>query len=309
MMNTTTLVEQLKAAGQDFEFYPTTKEMVKAIWDHHRRLVGHYKQSGKFGDVLDIGCGTCSFKRWIAELNKPLEKIFENNTDTRDCVTISSYYVIEKSRILIDRLDPDSIVLGTDFHSNTLIDKPVDTVFCNPPYSEYEEWVSKIIRESVCDSIYLIIPQRWKQSEKIQLALKTVSAPFSRKSDYTEKEPVTKVIGSYDFENAERTARAKVDIVFINKAYTGKTSGFDLFFDEVFGMPGPDEKKDSWKLEQERIEEKKRELIGGKNKVERLCSGYREAQKTLFEHFRAICALDADILRTIGIEKRTSRRH
>ena len=35
-MNTTALVEQLKAAGEDFEFYPTTREMIRMIWDHRR---------------------------------------------------------------------------------------------------------------------------------------------------------------------------------------------------------------------------------------------------------------------------------
>ncbi len=135
-MNTTALLEQLKAEGQDFEFYPTTREMVEAIWNHRRDkwidCTGYHVRN--LGEVLDIGCGTCNFRRWVDDLNAPLKA-----SDDRDIVHIARYYVMEKSRILLDKLDAQTVVLGTDFWESTLIDKPVDTIFCNPPYSEYED--------------------------------------------------------------------------------------------------------------------------------------------------------------------------
>ena len=55
------LIVELKEAGEDFEFYPTTRDMVRRIWrfqsDNHS---GHYR----FGKVLDIGCGKCDFRKW-----------------------------------------------------------------------------------------------------------------------------------------------------------------------------------------------------------------------------------------------------
>jgi hypothetical protein len=62
-------------------------------------------------------------------------------------------------------------------------------IFCNPPYSEYEEWVSKILNEA-SGVVYLVIPDRWVNSAKIQEALK-----------YRDVEP--KVLMTTDFLNAE----------------------------------------------------------------------------------------------------------
>lgn len=306
MSSTAALVEQLKAEGQDFEFYPTTKEMIRCIWEHRRKPYsdGSGFRIDDFGDVLDIGCGTCNFKKYIREFNESFIEYNEDGSVRRnhDTVGFGQYYVMEKSKILIDRLDANTIVLGTDFHENTLIDKPVGTIFCNPPYSEYEDWTARIIRESVCDSIYLVIPQRWKNSEKIRLALETVKAPYNRFSDEFEEQEKAQVLGSFDFLDAERAARAKVDVVFIDKSHTKKESGFDAFFDEVFGMQEKKEKQ-PWEEAKEKVDEVKSELATGKNKIEILCNGYTEAQQTLFNHFKVISGLDADILATIGIQK------
>lgn len=293
------LIEQLKDAGQDFEFYPTTKEMIRTIFEHRRHPYsdGSGYSVDDFGNVLDIGCGTCNFKRFVDDLNEPL-KSPDGHRDK--CVTISQYYVMEKSRILIDRLPADAIVLGVDFHENTLIDKPVDTIFCNPPYSEYEDWAARIITESACKEIYLIIPQRWKNSEKIQTALKRVKPIYRARNHFVDEEPF-EVIGSFDFLDAERAARAKVDILYINKSQNNKDSGFDNFFDEVFDMGVKDDKYNFQSVEYR--ENMKNELLTGRNKIEILCTGYAEAQRTLFEHFKVICGLDADILETIGIQK------
>ena len=61
------LIAELKGAGEDFEFYPTTRDMIRRIWRYqsHNRS-GHYR----FGKVLDIGCGKCDFRKWVGELNQ-----------------------------------------------------------------------------------------------------------------------------------------------------------------------------------------------------------------------------------------------
>ena len=309
-MNTTALVEQLKDAGEDFEFYPTTREMVKTIWNNRRRKWSDGSPHiDSFGAVLDIGCGTCNFRRWVREFDAEAAK--EPNGD-RKTVGMGNYYVMEKSRILLDKLEPDIVVLGTDFHEATLIDKPVDTIFCNPPYREYEDWAARIITESVCKDIYLIIPRRWKQSDKIMLALKKMKLSIAPRQielctcegDFTEIIHDVTVLGSADFLDAERAARAKVDIVHICKKHTSKDAAFDTFFDEVFGMPDTGKEYD-FEHEERRseCEALKAELLTGKNKIEILCRGYEEKQKQLFEHFKTICNLDAGVLDAIGVKK------
>ena len=56
-MSINSLIEELKQNNQDFEFYPTTKEMIRTIYE---------KSNG--GNWLDIGCGTC--KRTSGNLRK-----------------------------------------------------------------------------------------------------------------------------------------------------------------------------------------------------------------------------------------------
>ena len=304
---TADLIETLKENGEDYEFYPTTKEMVRAIWKHATDT-GHYDHRVHW-DLLDIGCGKCDFKRWIEELNR--EERARHTEDTlkhRDyevrTLELHEYCVMEKSTVLLQRLDPKTIVLGTDFHEATLIDKDVDTVFCNPPYSEFEEWTARIITESRAERIYLIIPERWKKSEMIQRALKAVKAPPRRDgSDGMEK--VVQVIAHADFLNAERSARAKVDILFIDKQYTDRDSGFDSFFDAVFGMDQEDlNAREAEFVEADREEQRlKAELAAGKNKVEVLCGGYNAARDELFNCFKVIAGIDAAVLKSVGVSK------
>ena len=107
-MSINALIEELKENEQDFEFYPTSKEMLEVIKENLQYI-------RECNSVLDIGCGTCNFKKYIPGYE---------------------YFVIEKSKILLEKLDAETTVLGTDFHSTLLIDKKVDVIFCNPPYSE-----------------------------------------------------------------------------------------------------------------------------------------------------------------------------
>lgn len=269
-MNTLSLVKELKENNEDFEFYPTTKEMVRAVYDKSLNL----PFGRRIHRVLDIGCGTCNFKTYMTEF-------FDGNTN--DNYRFSYYYVMEKSKILIDRLPKDAIVLGTDFNENTLIDKPVDAIFCNPPYSEFENWTERIIRESLAKYIFLVIPQRWKDNAVIQSAIKHTRAR-------------AEVLGSFDFLHAERQARAKVDVLFIDKSIY-RNDAFDDWFDATFPVS---ETKVSEEQEREEI---RRELLAGKNKIELLVNGYNGKLSELNQHFRAIASLDAKTLESIGVDK------
>ena len=48
----------------------------------------------------------------------------------------------------MNSLDSDIFVVGTDFHQQTFIDKKMNVIFCNPPYSEFTEWSIKLIEEA-----------------------------------------------------------------------------------------------------------------------------------------------------------------
>ena len=125
---TTKLVAKLKENDEDFEFYPTTKEIIACI---HNYLNSDWHFNQKIDSVLDIGCGTENFRKYMEELYHQREQWKEQHskkangeTDYSICnatnFRVRRYYVMEKSPILLQQLDKETIVLGTDFNENTL---------------------------------------------------------------------------------------------------------------------------------------------------------------------------------------------
>lgn len=294
------LILNLKENNEDYEFYPTTDEMLEVIAPHI-----------EWESVLDIGCGTCHFKKFMKAYEKrqwenhlakqerekqllgdKYERSYKSESDFR---TISKYYVMEKSKILLEQLDDDTICLGTDFHASTLIDKRVDIIFCNPPYSEFEIWTKKIISEGNYRRAFLVIPQRWKDNVEIQCLLKNFSIE-------------AKVLGSFDFLHAERQARAKVDVVMLTKEkyidsygyskHRGRQEdieedAFNIWFDSVFKTSTS--KQDKYETDYDisrRSEERKKNKIkdqlvcADRSKASILVELYQNEYNTLINHLK-----------------------
>lgn len=258
------LLRDLKAAGEDFEWYPTTDEMIAVVWRNARKI----------GSLLDIGAGD----------GRVLERFGEwSEHGVRK-------YAIEKSRIHIDNMPADISIVGTDFHAQSLIDKQVDCIFSNPPYAEYEEWVVKIIKEANADTVFLVIPERWS-SRMVQEAL-------------ASRDAVARVLWSGDFSTADRMSRAKVNIVKINLRDGScgvqrhlKVDPFDAWFDEYFkgftrAEPCQDEQ------EKPRLKD---ELVAGQNLIERLDKMYADELSTLLMNYKTLAELDADLLKELGV--------
>lgn len=269
------LVKQLKEAGQDFEFYPTTKEIVFSVW----RGLGDYRSGLK---ILDIGAGNGNFFRLLEECEKEYGK--------GHCPTYHKY-AMEKSQILLSNLPSEVFVIGTDFHFQTLIDKKMDVIFCNPPYSEYEMWAAKIIREANAERVFLVIPTRWENSPLIQQALK-------------DRGVLPTVLNTYDFNNAERAARATVHLlsIYLGEKYERKKSPFDLWFEQTFQFAAEKREKFDYKAEQRKAEEIGAKLVKGQNLIERLEELYLSEMENLLKNYRAIEQLDASILKELNVD-------
>lgn len=181
--------------------------------------------------------------------------------------------------------------MGTEFHQTTLIDKQIDICFSNPPYSEYETWSTKIINEANAKHVYLVIPQRWQDSLAIQHALEL------RKAE-------AKVIGCYDFLEADRKARAVVNIIHIkldnNRKHDDRliVDPFDLWFEKSFPK-----KKEEIKEEREEGEKirPKGELTEGTNLIKTLVAFYNKDMATLNDNFTAISQLDEPLLSELNV--------
>jgi len=128
------------------------------------------------------------------------------------------------------------------------------------------------------------------------------------------------VIGSFDFSNAERKARAKVDLVWVDfgrdiqyrsweEAQAGKadakwTDPFDAWFDAHFGREDVPEERESYTSREEKQAEirKKAELVKGSSLVEALESIYRDDLKRTLDTYEKVCSLDAAVLDEMKID-------
>ena len=278
-MNINNLVRQIKQNNEDYEFYPTTQEIVNRLGAELKN--NRHCYAGGINSILDIGCGNGSF----------FEKLKKTGFE------IEEKYGIEKSTILYENLPDDVILLGSDFNEQTLIDKKVDVIFCNPPYSQFESWAEKIILQGNANIIALVVPDRWSKSEKIQEALK--------KRGYT-----VDILGNYDFEDAERKARAKVDLVYIDvtSEFKGKKykstakDPFDLWFSETFNMSAEKMDKSNYQLDEEKEENIKNELIQRGDTAEMLVTLYNQDMEKLYNNYRALEKLDASIFEELKVD-------
>jgi len=286
------LIIDLKANGQDFEWYPTTQDMISTVAG---KLLNLY---GDGFSLLDIGAGDGRVLKGISDAHKHRRE-GRGEEVAGGC---RFQYAIEKSPILIQAMPDDVTIVGTDFMQQTLIDKKVDVIFCNPPYSAFEEWAVRIIKEANCRDIFLIIPQRWKDSGRIADAL-------------GKRKATAKVLRSADFSDAERQARAKVDIIHISmgtgshhRNYDGEMENavdpFDLWFEENFKVNTDKKEEDGDTSDYAKKEsEKKRinQLVRGKNQISSLVELYRADMDKLIANYQAVGILDQDILRELGV--------
>ena len=281
-MTVNQLVTAIKENNEDWEWYPTTLEIVNALKTHLRiYLESQIYERRKIHKLLDIGCGNGSFFQKFC---------------TDDFAHVQKFG-IEKSNILAEQLE-DVVLLGSDFNEQTLIDKQVDMIFCNPPYSDYENWTEKIILQGNARIIALVIPTRWKNNERLQEAL--------QKRKYQAE-----IIGTYDFENAERKARATVDLIFIspNKVdYMGRkheektVDPFDLWFDETFKIKAEKEEQYSYSYKEHIKKNLKNELVVNGDTAEMLVQFYNRDMQQLYNNYRKLEELDEELLRELKVD-------
>lgn len=292
------VLAEVKEAGEDFEWYPTTSEIIHAVaraipvWTE-----GAFGRSRKVCSVLDVGAGDGKVLKGIRDAWKLKGK---------EAAELD-LYAIEKSSVLISKLDPCIYVAGTDFWSQSLYSKKVDVIFSNPPYSQFEEWSAKVIRESAAPLVLLVIPERWEGSEGIKMALEARGGK-------------TKVLGSYDFENSEdRKARAKVHLVRV-ELDSDPDSAFEAFFNDQFGEYVDkhramlvEEAAEAQAAKDAAKESGSDPVLGGRHRPYHrlkvgadypaaLCALYREELATIQRNYEAISKLDPVLLREFAVD-------
>jgi hypothetical protein len=286
-MNFNQSLALVQSRNEDHEWYPTTTEILDQLVKSIKKDC-HRSNRDSF---LDIGAGNGKV------IDYARSKFSGKHTDD---LYISRFYAIEKSQTLQKTLVPEIFILGCDFWQTTLIDKDVDIVFSNPPYSCFEDWTVKIIREVPCTSIvYLVLPEQWSTSNVIQIALKTRCME-------------AKNIGEFQFAMSEdRKARGTVNLIQIqgckipatkrqwrhDNEDIEETDPFEQFFNETFTMPEPVKEK-PWEEKLNNTQVSKR-----LNFIEALCLLYQERMDELNRNYQAVCAIDPTILVEFQISK------
>lgn len=263
-MNKAALLREVRQFG-DFEWYPTTDEIIQVV-------KSRIKDSGS--SVLDVGAG---------------------DGRVLTALTSGDKYAIEKSKPLIAALPADVFIIGTEFHEQTLLDKRVDYIFSNPPYSEYEVWAEKIILEAQAEFVYLVLPQRWNKSTLIDDAIN------ARKGH-------CEVIYSTDFLSADRQARVMVDVIEIclnrRKDFRGRVvdcgqavDPFGLWFSKNFPIDTSEPVEEPLK---ERVTNM---LVAGNDLVSTLEQLYLRDFDKLINAYLAVSNIDGSILKELDVNQ------
>lgn len=267
----------LKEAGEDFEWYPTTDEMLSVIADSIRRRGASYRYTDK---ILDIGAGD-------GRVLTRLQQMLTNGKDDWNNVHLDAF-AIEKSMIHLANMPKEIVVIGTEFFEQTLVDKQFPLVFCNPPYSEYESWAYRILRECDAEDVYLIIPRRWRDNQRITQLVDDLQVEAES-------------LGEFDFEQADRQARAKVEIVRF-RMQREKHAAFDRAIEDM--LPELDKFELAEDVKKPTTDERWRDqLTEGGSLVESLVAAYDAEQAELYETYRSVVKINPAILKELGVTK------
>ena len=280
--STQALVQKLKNEDADFEWYPSTKEQL-AIIRADLELVREETHGlyAKTPAVLDCGAGD----------GRALEALTDGDK-----------YAIEKSRPLIQAMDRSIRIVGTVFEENTLIDKKVDVVFSNPPYSSYVQWMTKIIKEANADLLYFIVPDRWTENRAITEAIKL-------------REGEVSVIARSDFYRAERAARAKVHIVKIDISYKSRyrkgarKDPFNIWFEEYFDFEIGKKDATKFKYDEDGACSRDEAITNGVVKsgdlVKTMVTIYQKELEKLMTNYHKLQSIDAGLMAELNVDIET----
>lgn len=275
MVSTASVVRQLKANDEDHEWYPSSSEIIRIVTNDMCAVMDEYRHGNHgLNSVLDIGAGD---GRVLVAIRDALHLRNSHNSPVQ-C------FAIEKAIYHQSNMPKDIVIIGTDFEQQALADKTVGAIFSNPPYSVFEEWVLKIVREASTKWIYLVIPRRWRNSVEIKRAID------KRSGEVTS-------LGEFDFSEGDRVANAKVEVVRIEYGYEDCDAFASVIEDMMPEM-------DVFDVELPTDTVLNRDLFqASDNVVEALVDAYDHELMNMLENYRAALRIDPSILKEIGVSK------
>jgi len=310
-MTTNQKIKTLTENGEDFEWYPTTDEILKKMnsdlhnlfvkediakntnlgrrnklfdynWEHDRKT-GKDKYSYIINSFLDVGAGD----------GRVLDSLHGVNGN----IKVDKRYGIEVAKAQADDLiNRDVFIIGRDFFKCSLVDKWYSVIFSNPPYSQFKVWTEKLFMEANFAVMYLVLPVRWKESLDKDCGIGLYDI---------------KILGEFNFLDADRTARARVNLVRVmhKKTQTKDRSGW------VYTEFGSDNQPDSFERwiekeigtfvgQPEESENNKALKLKGST-IEELLTGFEHEAKSLLDLFKSIGNTPFRIIQALNIDRKS----
>jgi hypothetical protein len=195
MSNVHAVITELKANGQDFEWYPTTQEMINVVSEDLSTILKTHDFHDAYNHdirLLDVGAGD---GRVLTSLKQSLSVVISERQSI-------GLFAIEKASVHTNLYrNKDIVLLGTEFNETNFISKNADVCFVNPPYEHFSSWLSTLISKLNFGLLYAIVPSRWRDDKAIKQAIESRLIKD------------VSILAEMDFLNADRVARAKVDII------------------------------------------------------------------------------------------------
>jgi hypothetical protein len=313
-MTTTKKIRVLSQNKEDFEWYPTTDEILSAMnkdlhlmftkrnlsessrhwkeqyFDHswtNSKETGKDRYTYRIRTFLDVGAGD--------------GRVFNAIKGVNGDIKTDKLYGIEIAQSQADDLiSRDVFIIGRDFFKTTLIDKRYSLIFSNPPFSIFVPWVQKLLEEANFGIMYLVLPLRWENSIANHPDLKTYE--------------VTKV-GEFDFSHADRAARGRVNLirftpkpVQVKDYYHGNHIGNQI----EYGKEDDPDSFERWMdthigrfAEEDNELEEEKELKLENGTVEDLLESYDFEMASLLEAFKALGKMPYRVIDALGMNRKS----
>lgn len=293
-------IADLKSSGTDYEWYPTTDNMIQAIIEDIKAA----DENDKAKTVLDVGAGD----------GRVLEAFRAD-----EGLSIHKLLGVEKSPNHVARWSNNITFVGGDFYESQVTSGKIDVIFSNPPYSDYENWTVTLLKNIHATAVFLVLPERWVKSERIQAAIKARGL-------------MAKIILTDYFKNADRKARGKINVIrlvsenFARRQYLmdrgykdsesygeysfsayGYKDPMDVWFDEMFPrLAALDSNKSiSDETENDQIKDRTYHIFKTTNTIDDLVMLYQIQADKVLKAYQKIDDCDADFFFELKIDLST----
>ncbi|MDR1174559.1 MAG: class I SAM-dependent methyltransferase, partial [Treponema sp.] len=300
MNDTNKKLRILQSGQEDFEWYPTTPEIMEAmrndIWSYLRKHEGDYEAEWRGGKcAIKINTDFEGKKRKETLAIDTFLDIGAGDGRVLDFFCARKNYGIEIARAQADDLIRKGVFLiGRNYWDASLIEQQYSLIYSNPPFSCFERWVNKILTECNFRLLYLVMPVRWKKQKEITKELERYEAT---------------TVGEFDFFNADREARGKVNLVRVNakwkkdklEKYTHQETVENAFERWVRDYITDFSNIPASNYEYERFEGDEKTALRLKlSPIDRLIEDYENEKETLRQAFSVIGKLPQDVIKMLG---------